>query len=210
MSGKRPGKDPSLITRAIESAMGLDEAALRSYADAKRAAMPNRSAREIAEGLVVMSASKAGVEGLLSGLPGNLFVAAPAAMLDIAYVLRCYAVLTATVGYLADPRYFEDPDWKYDVYAAVAGPALLSQTLREAGIALTKQATKIAIRKYVRKGLLKGLQHLTFKWFAKKVTQRAILTKTIPLVGGVIGGTWNLVEVRLIGARIVKYHFPDT
>ncbi|GMU03899.1 hypothetical protein [Corallococcus caeni] len=47
------------------------------------------------------------------------------------------------------------------------------------------------IRRYISKGVLKALQRFALKYLGLKLTQRAIITKTVPLVGAGIGATWN-------------------
>ncbi|HZF54820.1 MAG TPA: hypothetical protein VE093_39495 [Polyangiaceae bacterium] len=207
--GGNPDAKAPLYKRAIDLALGLDPEGLKSYADAKRAANPELDARQLAQKIVGSFASKAAVEGFVTGLPGNPFIAVPAGVADVGYVLRCYAGLTATIGYLANEHYFDDPDWKADVYVMVSGPTVVSRALRDAGVLFGKQATKQLIRKYISKGVLKALQRAILKWFAKKVTQRMIITKTLPIIGGLIGGGWNYAELRIVGARAITYHFDN-
>ena len=201
--------DESLMRKAIELALGLDAESLASYVDAKRAANPSLDARALARKFVTNYSSRAGLEGFLTGLPANPSIAIPGAIGDVGYILRCYAGLVATIGYLANPHYFDDPDWKADAYVMVAGRTVVSRVLRDAGVAFGKQATKHLIRAHLSKGVLVAFKRAIFKWFAKKVTQRAIIAKSLPLVGGVIGGTWNLVEIRIIGNRAIAYHFDE-
>jgi hypothetical protein len=136
-------------------------------------------------------------------------VAAPSAIVDVGFVLRFYAGMTAVIGYLANPGYFEDPHWKADALLMLAGPKAVSRLLHEAGVIGGKQTSKVLIKKYLSKGLLQAVKRLILKWFGKKVTQRAIITKTVPVVGGLIGGSWNYVEMRAVGKRIMRYHFDN-
>jgi hypothetical protein len=62
------------------------------------------------------------------------------------------------------------------------------------------------IRKYISRELLKAIIRFAARYLGLKLTQKAILTKAIPLVGGVIGATWNWIEVKRIGARGMKYY----
>ena len=47
------------------------------------------------------------------------------------------------------------------------------------------------------------------KYFGIKVTQKGIITKTVPVVGGVIGAGWNAVEVELMKRRVISYFSDD-
>ena len=46
-------------------------------------------------------------------------------------------------------------------------------------------------------------------WRHGQLTQRAIITKTVPIIGGAIGGAWNYTEIRMVGKRAIAYHFDD-
>ena len=43
------------------------------------------------------------------------------------------------------------------------------------------------------------------KYFGLKVTQKGLITKTLPVVGVLIGGTWNYIEVGMVRNRTIKY-----
>jgi len=43
------------------------------------------------------------------------------------------------------------------------------------------------------------------KVFGKRVLQRTFITKTVPIVGGVIGAGWNWIEIKLQGKRVIRY-----
>ena len=43
------------------------------------------------------------------------------------------------------------------------------------------------------------------KVFGRRVTQRALITKTIPLVGCLVGGAWNAMEAEVIRNRTLRY-----
>lgn len=197
------------IKEMVEWALGLNLKDLIQYAEKKKTAYPNANPKELAQKIIDQYARKAGMEGFASGLPSNLIVAVPAAVGDMGYILRCYASLAALIGYLSNPKYFEDPDWKDDAYFIIAGPTVVSRALRETGVTFSKQASKQLIKRYVSKTVLESLKRFILKWFGKKVTQKAILTKTVPIVGGLIGGGWNWGELKIVGKRIIKYHFDQ-
>lgn len=65
--------------------------------------------------------------------------------------------------------------------------------------------TRVLIRKYLSKETLKQFQKIMLKYFGIKVTQKAVITKTLPIVGGLIGGTWNYIEVGQVQKRTIDY-----
>jgi hypothetical protein len=175
----------------------------------KRRTHPDVSPRELAASLVTAFSRKGALEGFGTGLASNPIAVGGAAAADAFYMLRQYAAMNAAIGYLADPAYFEDPDWKHDGIIVLGGASALGQAFRTASVAFAEQGSKKVIKKYLSKSVLKALQRTVLKWLGKKVTQRAIITKTVPLIGGLIGGAWNYTEMRIVGARIAKYHFDD-
>ena len=46
-------------------------------------------------------------------------------------------------------------------------------------------ATKVLIRKYINKDVLKTLVRLALKYLGLRLTQKAIISKTVPVVGGI-------------------------
>ena len=77
--------------------------------------------------------------------------------------------------------------------------------MREFGVRGGMGLTRVGVKKYLSKEALKTLQKIMLKYFGIKVTQKGIITKTLPIVGGLIGGTWNYVEVSGIKKRAIKY-----
>ena len=162
--------------------------------------------RKMAEKIVAEYAKKGAATGFATGLPANIPASLSLAIVDTGTLLRLYSKINAIVGYLADPHYYEQDGWQDDIIIILAGA---SHLLKEVAVEGGKQTAKVLIKQYIRKGVLKTLQRWILKWFGKKVTQRAIIAKTIPIVGGGIGGTWNYFEIKVIGNRIIKYHFDD-
>jgi len=205
------GDDPEdrRLAKAILWALKVDPEDCLAAATWKQREHPGDSARQIGDRLVKSLARKGALEGFGSSLPSNPFIATGAAFGDMFYMLRQYAALNATVGWLADGHYFDDPDWKHDCLLVLAGASAVGQALKAAGVAAGEQASRRLVKKHLSKAALRPARRLVFRWFGKKVTQRAVITKMVPLVGGLIGATWNYAEMRVVGARIVKYHFDE-
>jgi len=65
--------------------------------------------------------------------------------------------------------------------------------------------TRAAIKKFLAGNALKQFQKVMLKYFGLKVTQRGLITKTVPIIGGVIGAGWNFGEIHLVGRRVYRY-----
>ena len=196
------------LLRKYSDGEGGDRARQRSAGGGDKTGGPSdrELRRKIAEKIVAEYAKKGAVAGFATGMPANIAASMSLAVVDTGTLLHFYSKINAMVGYLANPHYYQEDGWQDDILVILAGA---SQVLREIAIEGSKHTAKTLIKQYVRKGALKALQRWILKWFGKKVTQRALIAKTIPIVGGGIGGTWNYLEVKVIGNRIIKYHFDD-
>jgi hypothetical protein len=202
-----PAEIENNLIKAFEWAFTGNPEDYKSYVQAKQNAHPQDTPRQLAERILASYAHKAAFQGFAAGIFGNPLYAAGGAIVDMAALLRFYASMTAYIGYLANPHYFADPDWRNDAILMLAGPKVVAELLGNVAVQGGKEITKVLLRKYLSKRLLRALQRLLLKWLGKKITQRAIFAKAIPLAGGIIGGVWNYAEVRIIGKRIMQYHF---
>ena len=87
----------------------------------------------------------------------------------------------------------------------VLGSSILSQFGVELGLKAAQTATRGVVLKLINQRSLRLINTAMTRLFGRRVTQRALITKTIPLVGCVIGGTWNALEVQLIRNRTLRY-----
>lgn len=148
---------------------------------------------------------KATAAGVATGLPANPWVALPAATLDVAVTLKTEVLAAARTAVIYNEKFFEDEDAAWELLIPIFGIDVASQVLREFGIRGGMGITREAIKKYLSKETLKAFQKIMLKYFGIKVTQKGIITKTLPVVGGLIGGVWNYVEVGKIKNRTIKY-----
>jgi hypothetical protein len=125
------------------------------------------------------------------------------------YVLKEEAMLVGVVAAIIEPASLDDPDgFKADVLA-ILFPSAASQTLRAAAVRAGQATTRTLIRKYVSKDVLKALVRFAAKYLGMKLTQKAILTKAVPLVGGAVGAAWNWIEVERVGRRAIAYYLDE-
>jgi len=85
-------------------------------------------------------------------------------------------------------------------------PAAVSQALRQLGMVAAEEVTRSALRRSIAKGAVGRVFELAAKFLGVRVTEKAVLTKAVPIVGAGIGATWNWVEVRAVGKRAIKYY----
>ena len=111
----------------------------------------------------------------------------------------------AEVALIFEPEFFSDEDARWELFVPVFGMNVASQLLREVGVRGAMGVTRQAIKKYLSKQTLRAFRALALKYFGLKVTQKAVVTKTLPVVGGVVGASWNFVEVTLLRKRCIRY-----
>ena len=203
-----PGATDSKLLRMLDWIIDLEPAMVRHDAAGLQLRYPGVGNAVLAQHIFAETRWKATASGALTGLPSNLAVAAPAALIDVATLLRLEARAAARVACLYDPDFFEDGESKWEVLIPVFGLNVISQIARQAGMRAGMAVSRQAIRKLLSKGSVKALRRILVQHFGARVSQRALITKTVPLVGALIGGAWNYGEVTLLRARCVRY-FAD-
>lgn len=120
-------------------------------------------------------------------------------------MLRMHMHAAATVACIYDPYFLDDPLAPYELLVPVFGASVASQVLREAGVQAARHITRQLVRRFIRRNMLKLVKRVALKYFGKKVTQKLIVTKTVPVVGAVVGGGWNYGEMKVTGKRVIDY-----
>ena len=141
--------------------------------------------------------TKAGTSGFLTGLGGIITtpVTIPINLASVIYVqIRMIAAIAHTGGYdLKDDRV------KTLVYACMAGNGA-KDILKDVGIVIGKKMTTQAIKNISGKTVTAINQKVGFRLLTKFGEKGAInLGKMIPLIGGIIGGTFDTVTTNIIG-----------
>lgn len=189
----------------IRDALPRPEACRRKVEEL-RMAYPNASVEDLVERAITTSKRWAAAYGVGSGIATNPFAMLPAAAADLALTMRAEAHLVGVVGALMDPESLNDLDGFQGDILAVLFPNAVSQALREAGVQAGKATTRTLIRKYVTGNVLKAIIAFAAKYLGVKLTQRALISKSVPLVGAAIGAGWNWIDVERCGRRAVKHY----
>lgn len=161
---------------------------------------------ELANKAVKQAKTLLAAAGAGAGVVGNPLAMVPLAAAEMTLVLSREAKLAGVVAALLDPDVLKDEDAFAADVLAILFPGAVSQALSQFTVRAGQQTTKVLIRKYISKDVLKRIIKFAAKYLGLKLTQRAIITKTIPVVGAVIGATWNWVEVQALGKRAINYY----
>ncbi len=193
------------IEEAIRTALPHPDECQRKAAEL-RAAYPGLGNDELIERAITTSKRWAAAYGVGSGVATNPLAMLPAAALDMGLTMRAEAHLVGVIGALKDPSSLDDIAGFHGDILAVMFPNAVSQALREVGVQAGKTTTRTLIRKYITGNVLKAIIAFAAKYLGVKLTQRAIISKSVPLVGAAIGAGWNWIDVERCGRRAVKYH----
>lgn len=191
--------------KSLEWVIDIDPPAIIASVAAERKDKPEASDKKLAEAAFSRARWKATATGVATGLPANPWVALPAATLDVAATLKIEVLAAARVAVIYDPKFFDDEDAAWELLVPIFGINVGSQLVRQAGIRGSMGLTRAGIKKYLTKETLKQFQKIMLKYFGIKVTQKGVITKTLPIVGGLIGGAWNYVEAGRIKNRTINY-----
>lgn len=177
----------------------------RSKAEELRRAYPKKSNRELADRAISTAQKWAAATGAASGVVGNPFAAGGLAVADLGYMLRAEAQLVGTIAAIFDIDSTRDPaSFQADVLAMLF-PGVVSEVLSNLGVQAGKTTTRTLIRKYISKDVLKMVIKFAAKYLGIKVTQKALIAKSLPVVGAAIGGTWNWIEIKRVGHSAIRY-----
>ena len=144
--------------------------------------------------LIKWQISKAGTSGFLTGLGGLLTMplTIPANLASVLYIqIRMIAAIAVMGGY--DLR---DDKVKSMVYLCIAGNAT-KDVLKDMGIVLGEKLAMHYIKNISSKTIKEINKRVGFELVSKFGGKSAInLSKAVPIVGGVIGGTFDSVFYR--------------
>ena len=179
--------------KAVNGVTGMDSASeiAESYMKC------GESKLDQANSLIRWQNAKAGTSGFLTGLGGVVImpVTIPANIASVMYVqVRMIAALAYLGGHdLKDDRV------KTLVYACLAGNAA-KDILKDVGIVVGRKLTENAIKKVSGETIKRINQWVGFRLLTKFGEKGAInLGKSIPLIGGVVGATFDSISTNVIG-----------
>ncbi len=167
---------------------------------------PHLTPEQLAHKAVAHSRKLAAGTGAAMGLMASPFTWLPAAAADAAAVLKIEGRMAGTIAAVLDPGILNDhATFKADVLSIVF-PGLASQALRAAGVRTGLQITQRLIRAQGTEKLMQGVIKVGGRSIGKRLVEKTLATKVIPLVGAGIGSTWNWIEVHAVGQRAVAYY----
>ncbi|MFY9259335.1 MAG: EcsC family protein [Gallionella sp.] len=179
--------------KSVNGVAGLDSAEelAKSYMQS------NDSSYEQANSLIRWQNTKAGTSGFITGLGGimTLPIAIPANIASVLYVqVRMIAAIAHIGGYD-----LKDDKVKTLVYSCLVANSA-KDVLKDIGVAVGNKIAMNAVKSISGKTLQEINKKVGFKLFTKFGEKGIInLGKAVPLLGGLIGGTFDAVTTNTIG-----------
>jgi hypothetical protein len=179
--------------KAVDGIKGLDSASDM----AENYMSKGGSKKDMANSLIRWQNTIAGTSGFISGVPGLLFmpVTIPANIASVLYVqIRMIAAIAYIGGYD-----LKDDKVKSLVYTCMAGNGA-KDILKDIGIVIGKKMAQQMVNNISGKTIIAINQKVGFRLLTKFGQTGAInLGKGIPVLGGIIGGTFDTVTTNIIG-----------
>jgi hypothetical protein len=178
----------------------------RAAAEKLRKEHPGESPQDLAQRAIAEARRWAAGAGGVTGAAANPLIMVPAALADIAAVLRIEGTMAGTVAALLDEEVLDDKAaFEADILSIVF-PGAISQALRQIGVRAGQRLTRNLVRKYFAERLVQSAAGFATKRLFLHVSERAIVSKTVPIVGAGIGAGWNWLELHAVGRRAVGYY----
>ena len=164
--------------------------------------MKNNSVNLAAKSFIRYQIAKCTTSGFLTGLGGliTLPIAVSANIASVLYVqMRMIAGLAYMGGYDV-----ESDQVQTLIYVCLAGVSI-DEILKKTGIQFGERFTKVMIDKIPGTALKSINNKVGFRFITKGGEKGVInLGKTVPVVGGIVGGSFDLVETSAIARRAYK------
>lgn len=179
--------------KAVNGIIGIDSA----QEMAENYMSKGGSKEQMANSLIRWQNTKAGTSGFLTGLPGIIAmpITVPANISSVMFVqVRMIAAIAHIGGYDV-----KDDRVKSLVYLCLAGNGA-KDIMKEVGIVVGKKVATQTIANISGKTVSAINQKVGFRLLTKFGEKGAVnLGKVVPLIGGIIGGTFDVVATNAIG-----------
>jgi hypothetical protein len=166
----------------------------------------HQTKREAANELVRWQLAKCGTSGFVTGLGGllTLPVSIPA---NISSVLYVQIRMVAAIAYMGGYDVHSDQVQTL-CYIALTGEAA-TDVVKQLGTKVGEKVLVNAIKKVPGETLVKINQRVGFRLLTKFGEKGVInLGKAVPVVGGVVGGAFDVVTTHLIARNALKIFLP--
>lgn len=193
------------LIRAFDLAFAIDRSAEQAYVRDLRERYPERSREQLIAHITQRARYWGAGIGFATGVGSNPWAALPAALADVTAVLRAELTLACRIALLYDPQYLDDPEPPYELLIPILGTRAASELAGRAVIVGGREMTQKMLRDLLARDGVARLRKWMFTHLGIRVTKRGLASKLVPVIGGIIGGTWNYIEVSIVAGRVSRY-----
>ena len=195
----------SSVADYLDWVMSFDVCKVRQEVMLLRRRFPDATSYELAEQAFSDVRLRVTAAGAAMGLAANPLLSLAGALADLSVTTRAQLFAAACAAELLIPGFLDSDTARYELLVPVLGSSVISQLAVEFGLKAAKTATREVVVRLINQRSLRLINAVITKVFGRRVTQRAVITKTIPIVGCLIGGAWNAMEVEVIRNRTLRY-----
>ncbi len=195
-----------------------NERAIEKWVTRARRKHPRMLDEDLARVAVDSIKWKVWLVAVLAGLFSNPLFCVLLAWVETKAVIKWQVETTAKVAAILDPTSLvERAEFEADVLDVMmpraldpelegAAKAMIRSAAGDAGTHIAKHGARIAIRQVVAKDTLKLIKRFAIRYLGVKVTQRAILSKAVPIVGILVGVILNHRAIEETGRSAIGHY----
>ena len=195
----------SSVADYLDWVISFDVCKVRQEVELLRRRFPEATTYELAEQAFSDVRLQVITAGAAMGLAANPLVSVAGALADLSVTTRAQLFAAACAAELLIPGFLDTDTARHELLLPVLGGSVISQLGAEFGLKAAQTATREFVVRFINLRGLRVMNAVLTRVFGRRVTQRALITKTVPLVGCVIGGAWNAVEAEVIRNRTLRY-----
>tara|TARA_Y100001933_G_scaffold236484_1_gene258486 strand:- start:129 stop:782 length:654 start_codon:yes stop_codon:yes gene_type:complete len=195
----------SSVADYFDWVISFDDCKVRQEVELLRRRFPEATTYELAEQAFSDVRLQVITAGAAMGLAANPLLSVAGALADLSVTTRAQLFAAACAAELLIPGFLDTDTARHELLLPVLGGSVISQLGAEFGLKAAQTATREFVVRFINQRGLRVMNAVLTRVFGRRVTQRALITKTVPLVGCVIGGAWNAVEAEVIRNRTLRY-----
>ena len=195
----------SSVADYFDWVISFDECKVRQEVELLRRRFPEATTYELAEQAFSDVRLQVITAGAAMGLAANPLLSVAGALADLSVTTRAQLFAAACAAELLIPGFLDSDTARHELLFPVLGGSVISQLGVEFGLKAAQTATREFVVRLMNRRGLQAVNAVLTRVFGRRVTQRALITKTIPLVGCVIGGAWNAMEAEVVRNRTLRY-----
>ena len=195
----------SSVADYFDWVISFDDCKVRQEVELLRRRFPEATTYELAEQAFSDVRLQVITAGAAMGLAANPLLSVAGALADLSVTTRAQLFAAACAAELLIPGFLDTDTARHELLLPVLGGSVISQLGAEFGLKAAQTATREFLVRFINQRGLRVMNAVLTRVFGRRVTQRALITKTIPLVGCVIGGAWNAMEAEVVRNRTLRY-----